>query len=245
MCRGSTVTITQIHLNQATTEWRSYPLASISLPSGMEPINLTWMNSSTIAIMSSDERLYLYDATKPSRQLLDVVDCAAVRLVYSTATYKGLSNGGRVSAALQCMAERTAYQSVVGRSDIYLLGTNTLYRVRVRSWEQRLDGLVDEGEHNAALQLAIQFATGKMRVTHRRNDVAAKIVKVAVDYLERVMTKDLPKCLQPTVLTEHYRAALPAIVEALVTVDKTDVLFDDVSMTSYPTGYCTCSCTRE
>ena len=92
-----------------------------------------------------------------------------------------------MSAALACVAERATYSALSTCSidaQIYLLGENALYLIRLRTWQQRVDALVDENNYSAALRLATDLYTGKAVLsraqrpgaTNRQHAIAERIV---------------------------------------------------------------------
>lgn len=58
--------------------------------------------------------------------------------------------------------------------------------------------------------------------------IGDKVVEIACTLVERAMSSDLPKNLQPEALHEHYKRLLPGIVDALVHVNRRDVLYNQV-----------------
>ena len=60
--------------------------------------SLAWLNTRTIAVMDTKERLHVIDAR--SQEELEVVDLAHLGLVYATPHYKAIATGGNVSRAM-------------------------------------------------------------------------------------------------------------------------------------------------
>ncbi|MGH0128296.1 UNVERIFIED_CONTAM: hypothetical protein FKN15_001270 [Acipenser sinensis] len=61
-------------------------------------ISLTWINSRTLVLLDSAEKLHVID--RPSQEELDNVDIAEVELIYNSSHFKSLATGGNVSQAL-------------------------------------------------------------------------------------------------------------------------------------------------
>lgn len=57
-----------------------------------------WLNTRTLALLDVTEALHLVDVR--TREELETVDLAGVRLVYNTSFFKGLATGGNVSKAM-------------------------------------------------------------------------------------------------------------------------------------------------
>lgn len=145
-----------------------------------------------------------------------------------------------MSAALACIAERATYSTLSTCSiedQVYLLGENALYSIRLRTWQQRVDALIDENNYSAALRLATDLYTGKAVLSraqrasavNRQHAIAERIVALCVEAIDRAMTKTLPRSLEQHVLIEHYRETFPAVIDSLVTIQRVDVLYDEVN----------------
>ena len=80
--------------------------------------------------------------------------------------FKALSTGGHVSPALACLAGKACYQSVVGDGSgkVYVLGTEGVFAVSLRTWLERVEVFEKAGDLGGALQLALDFYSGRVKI---------------------------------------------------------------------------------
>lgn len=61
-------------------------------------VSLQWINSRTLVLVDSHEKLQVVD--RPSQEVLETLDLEQVQLVYNSRHFKSLATGGNVSQAL-------------------------------------------------------------------------------------------------------------------------------------------------
>lgn len=61
-------------------------------------LSLQWINSRTLVLVDSHEKLQVVD--RPSQEVLETLDLDQVELVYNSRHFKSLATGGNVSQAL-------------------------------------------------------------------------------------------------------------------------------------------------
>ncbi|TFK06286.1 Vacuolar protein sorting-associated protein 8-like protein [Platysternon megacephalum] len=87
-------------------------------------INFTWINSRTVVLLDSVEKLHVID--RQTQEELETIEISEVQLVYNSSHFKSLATGGNVSQALALVGEKACYQSISScGGQIFYLGTKT------------------------------------------------------------------------------------------------------------------------
>uniref|UniRef100_A0A667GX33 VPS8 subunit of CORVET complex n=1 Tax=Lynx canadensis TaxID=61383 RepID=A0A667GX33_LYNCA len=125
-------------------------------------INFTWINSRTVVLLDSVEKLHVID--RQTQEELETVEISEVQLVYNSSHFKSLATGGNVSQALALVGEKACYQSISSYGgQIFYLGTKSVYVMMLRSWRERVDHLLKQDCLTEALALAWSFHEGKAK----------------------------------------------------------------------------------
>ncbi|CAD6242413.1 GSCOCG00009489001-RA-CDS [Cotesia congregata] len=157
LARESTVHFYQV-CSEAGSRVRLSPLRRITLSYIIS--NLRWLNTRSLAILDTQERLHLLDVR--TQEDLETIDMSPVGISYSSSHFKGLSTGGNVSKAMALAGERASYNTVITYgSQLLLLGTRRLHIVFIRTWSERLRYLTLEKRFPEALALGLAFYQDK------------------------------------------------------------------------------------
>ncbi|XP_025769359.1 vacuolar protein sorting-associated protein 8 homolog [Puma concolor] len=143
-------------------------------------INFTWINSRTVVLLDSVEKLHVID--RQTQEELETVEISEVQLVYNSSHFKSLATGGNVSQALALVGEKACYQSISSYSgQIFYLGTKSVYVMMLRSWRERVDHLLKQDCLTEALALAWSFHEGKAKAVVGLSGDASKRKAVVAD----------------------------------------------------------------
>ncbi|XP_042192030.1 vacuolar protein sorting-associated protein 8 homolog isoform X2 [Callorhinchus milii] len=199
-----------------------------------ELINLTWINSRTLALLDSAEKLHVVD--RHSQEELEMVDMAEVQLVYNSSHFKSLATGGNVSQALALVGEKACYQSVgsYGAQIIYL-GTKSVHIITLRTWRERMDCLLKQERFTEVLALAWSFHEGKAKAvvglfgdqSKRQGVIADRMVEILIQFADRALRK-CPDQGKIQVMEQHFQDMVPVMVDYCLLLDRTDLLFGQI-----------------
>uniref|UniRef100_A0A287BMR3 Vacuolar protein sorting-associated protein 8 homolog n=1 Tax=Sus scrofa TaxID=9823 RepID=A0A287BMR3_PIG len=177
-------------------------------------INFTWINSRTIVLLDSVEKLHVID--RQTQEELETVEISEVQLVYNSSHFKSLATGGNVSQALALVGEKACYQSISSYGgQIFYLGTKSVYVMMLRSWRERVDHLLKQDCLTEALALAWSFHEGKAKAvvglsgdaTKRKAIVADRMVEILFHYADRALKK-CPDQGKIQVMEQHFQMVL-------------------------------------
>ncbi|XP_066544488.1 vacuolar protein sorting-associated protein 8 homolog isoform X2 [Amia ocellicauda] len=197
-------------------------------------ISVTWINSRTLVLMDSAEKLHVFD--RPSQEELETLDIAEVQLVYNSSHFKSLATGGNVSQALALVGEKACYQSVCSYGgQIVYLGTKSVHIMTLRSWRQRVDYLLKQERFVEALALAWSFHEGTAKAvvgffgepSKRKGIVADKMVEILCQYADRSLKK-CPEQGKIQVMEQHFQDMVPVMVDYCLLLQRTDLLFNQI-----------------
>ncbi|MCJ8748031.1 hypothetical protein PDJAM_G00160220 [Pangasius djambal] len=197
-------------------------------------ISLTWLNSRTLVLMDSGEKLHVVD--RPSQEELETLDLTEVQLVYNSSHFKSLATGGNVSQALALVGEKACYQSVCSYGgQIVYLGTKSVHVMTLRNWRERVDHLLKQEKFTEALSLAWSFHEGTAKAVlglfgdpaKRKGVVADKMVEILFQYVER-MLKKCPEQGKIQLLEQHFQDMIPVVVDYCLLLQRTDLLFNQI-----------------
>uniref|UniRef100_A0A8C6MPM6 Vacuolar protein sorting-associated protein 8 homolog n=1 Tax=Mus spicilegus TaxID=10103 RepID=A0A8C6MPM6_MUSSI len=194
-------------------------------------INFTWINSRTVVLLDSVERLHVID--RQTQEELETMEISEVQLVYNSSHFKSLATGGNVSQALALVGEKACYQSISSYGgQIFYLGTKSVYVMMLRSWRERMDHLLKQDCLTEALALAWSFHEGKAKavvglsgdVSKRKAVVADRMVEILFHYADRALKK-CPDQGKIQVMEQHFQDTVPVIVDYCLLLQRKDLLF--------------------
>nr|XP_039334659.1 vacuolar protein sorting-associated protein 8 homolog isoform X1 [Saimiri boliviensis boliviensis]XP_039334660.1 vacuolar protein sorting-associated protein 8 homolog isoform X1 [Saimiri boliviensis boliviensis]XP_039334661.1 vacuolar protein sorting-associated protein 8 homolog isoform X1 [Saimiri boliviensis boliviensis]XP_039334662.1 vacuolar protein sorting-associated protein 8 homolog isoform X1 [Saimiri boliviensis boliviensis]XP_039334663.1 vacuolar protein sorting-associated protein len=197
-------------------------------------INFTWINSRTVVLLDSVEKLHVID--RQTQEELETVEISEVQLVYNSSHFKSLATGGNVSQALALVGEKACYQSISSYGgQIFYLGTKSVYVMMLRSWRERVDHLLKQDCLTEALALAWSFHEGKAKavvglsgdVSKRKAIVADRMVEILFHYADRALKK-CPDQGKIQVMEQHFQDMVPVIVDYCLLLQRKDLLFSQM-----------------
>ncbi|XP_027440411.1 vacuolar protein sorting-associated protein 8 homolog isoform X6 [Zalophus californianus] len=197
-------------------------------------INFTWINSRTVVLLDSVEKLHVID--RQTQEELETVEISEVQLVYNSSHFKSLATGGNVSQALALVGEKACYQSISSYGgQIFYLGTKSVYVMMLRSWRERVDHLLKQDCLTEALALAWSFHEGKAKAVvglsgdagKRKAVVADRMVEILFHYADRALKK-CPDQGKIQVMEQHFQDMVPVIVDYCLLLERKDLLFSQM-----------------
>ncbi|XP_045358672.1 vacuolar protein sorting-associated protein 8 homolog isoform X5 [Leopardus geoffroyi] len=197
-------------------------------------INFTWINSRTVVLLDSVEKLHVID--RQTQEELETVEISEVQLVYNSSHFKSLATGGNVSQALALVGEKACYQSISSYGgQIFYLGTKSVYVMMLRSWRERVDHLLKQDCLTEALALAWSFHEGKAKAvvglsgdaSKRKAVVADRMVEILFHYADRALKK-CPDQGKIQVMEQHFQDTVPVIVDYCLLLERKDLLFSQM-----------------
>ncbi|XP_010781447.1 vacuolar protein sorting-associated protein 8 homolog [Notothenia coriiceps] len=131
-CKGDTVHFLLVKKEDTGT---IHVIKQKQLQLSCDIISLSWINSRTLVLVDSHEKLQVVD--RPSQEVLETLDLEQVQLVYNSRHFKSLATGGNVSQALALVGEKACYQSVSSYAgQIVYLGTKSAHIMALRNWRE-------------------------------------------------------------------------------------------------------------
>ncbi|XP_048866452.1 vacuolar protein sorting-associated protein 8 homolog isoform X1 [Brienomyrus brachyistius] len=230
-CRGEAVSFLLVKKDELGT---IHVIKQRQLHLNCDLISLTWINSRTLVLLDSGERLHVVD--RPSQVELENLDLSEVQLVYNSSHFKSLATGGNVSQALALVGERACYQSVCCYgTQVFYLGTKSVHMMTLRNWRERVDFLLQQEKFVEALSLAWSFHEGTAKAvvglfgdsSKKKSVVADKMVEILLQYAERSL-KRCPEQGKIQVMEQHFQDMVPVMVEYCLLLQRTDLLFGQI-----------------
>uniref|UniRef100_H2S9W1 VPS8 subunit of CORVET complex n=1 Tax=Takifugu rubripes TaxID=31033 RepID=H2S9W1_TAKRU len=197
-------------------------------------ISLCWINSRTLVLVDSHEKLQVVD--RPSQEVLETLDLEQVQLVYNSRHFKSLATGGNVSQALALVGEKACYQSVSSYAgQIIYLGTKSAHIMTLRAWRERIDCLLKLEHFPEALSLAWSFHEGTAKAVvglfgdpvKRKGVVADKMVEMIFQFADFALKK-CPEQGKIQVLEQHFHVMVPVLVDYCLLLKRLDLLFNQL-----------------
>ncbi|GAB1300127.1 Vacuolar protein sorting-associated protein 8 homolog [Apodemus speciosus] len=190
-------------------------------------INLTWINSRTVVLLDSVEKLHVID--RQTQEELETMEISEVQLVYNSSHFKSLATGGNVSQALvvqrALVGEKACYQSISSYGgQIFYLGTKSVYVMTLRSWRERMDHLLKQDCLTEALALAWSFHEGKAKAVV---GLSGDMVEILFHYADRALKK-CPDQGKIQVMEQHFQDTVPVIVDYCLLLQRKDLLFSQM-----------------
>ncbi|XP_045063331.1 vacuolar protein sorting-associated protein 8 homolog isoform X3 [Coregonus clupeaformis] len=230
-CRGDTIHFLLVKKDETGT---IHVIKQRQLQLNCDIISLSWINSRTLVVMDSGEKLRVVD--RPSQEELETLDMAEVQLVYNSSHFKSLATGGNVSQALALVGEKACYQSVCSYAgQMVLLGTKSAHIMTLRNWRERVDCLLKQERFVEALSLAWSFHEGTAKAVlglfgdpaKRKGVVADKMLEILFQYVERSVKK-CPEHGKIQVMEQHFQDMVPVVVDYCLLLQRTDLLFNQL-----------------
>ncbi|XP_053731744.1 vacuolar protein sorting-associated protein 8 homolog [Synchiropus splendidus] len=197
-------------------------------------ISLCWINSRTLVIVDSREKLQVVD--RASQETLETLDLEQVQLVYNSRHFKSLATGGNVSQALALVGEKACYQSVSSFSgQIVYLGTKSAHIMTLKTWRERLDCLLKQEHFVDALALAWAIHEGKAKAVvglvgdpvKRKAVVGDKMVDIMFQLSEHTL-KRCQEQANNLLMEQHFQEVVPVLVDYCLLLQRTDLLYNQL-----------------
>uniref|UniRef100_A0A8C4I8E3 RING-type domain-containing protein n=1 Tax=Dicentrarchus labrax TaxID=13489 RepID=A0A8C4I8E3_DICLA len=189
-------------------------------------ISLSWINSRTLVLVDSHEKLQVVD--RPSQEVLETLDLEQVQLVYNSRHFKSLATGGNVSQALALVGEKACYQSVSSYAgQIVYLGTKSAHIMTLRNWRERIDCLLKQEHFVEALSLAWSFHEGTAKAVVGGYNAHHTMVEVIFQFAEHALKK-CPEHGKIQVMEQHFHDVVPVLVDYCLLLQRADLLFNQL-----------------
>ncbi|XP_041866260.1 vacuolar protein sorting-associated protein 8 homolog isoform X2 [Melanotaenia boesemani] len=195
-------------------------------------ISLNWINSRTLVLVDSQEKLQVVD--RPTQEVLETLDLEQVQLVYNSRHFKSLATGGNVSQALALVGEKACYQSVSSYAgQIVCLGTKSAHVLALRNWKERIDFLVKQEHFVEALALSWSFHEGTAKAVvglhgdpvKRKAVLSDKMVEILLQFAEYALKK-CPEQGKIQVMEQHFQEVVPVLVDYCLLLQRLELLFN-------------------
>ncbi|XP_029925871.1 vacuolar protein sorting-associated protein 8 homolog isoform X5 [Myripristis murdjan] len=207
-CRGDTVQFLLVKKEETGT---IHVIKQRQLHLSCDIISLSWINSRTMVLVDSHEKLQVVD--RPSQEILETLD---------------------LDQAL--VGEKACYQSVSSYAgQIVYLGTKSAHIMTLRNWRERVDCLLKQERFVEALSLAWSFHEGTAKAVlglfgdpvKRKGVVADKMVEILFQFAERSLKK-CPEQGKIQVLEQHFQEVVPVLVDYCLLLQRIDLLFNQL-----------------
>ncbi|XP_026164373.1 vacuolar protein sorting-associated protein 8 homolog isoform X2 [Mastacembelus armatus] len=230
-CKGDTVHFLLVKKEETGT---IHVIKQRQLHLSCDIISLSWINSRTLVLVDSHEKLQVVD--RPSQEILETLDLEQVQLVYNSRHFKSLATGGNVSQALALIGEKACYQSVSSYAgQIVYLGTKSAHIMTLRNWRERIDCLLKQENFVEALSLAWSFHEGTAKavvglfgdLVKRKGVVGDKMVEILFQFTEHALKK-CPEQGKIQVMEQHFHDIVPVLVDYCLLLQRADLLFNQL-----------------
>ncbi|XP_029962941.1 vacuolar protein sorting-associated protein 8 homolog isoform X2 [Salarias fasciatus] len=230
-CKGDTVHFLLVKKEESGT---IHVIKQRQLHLSCDIISLSWINSRTLVLVDSHEKLQVVD--RPSQEVLETLDLEQVQLVYNSRHFKSLATGGNVSQALALVGEKACYQSVSSYAgQIVYLGTKSAHIMALRNWRERIDCLLKQEHFVEALSLAWSFHEGTAKAVvglfgdplKRKGVVSDKMVEILFQLAEHALRK-CPEQGKIQVMEQHFQDVVPVLVDYCLLLQRPELLFDEL-----------------
>ncbi|KAK2848630.1 hypothetical protein Q5P01_008464 [Channa striata] len=230
-CKGDTVHFLLVKKEETGT---IHVIKQRQLHLSCDIISLSWINSRTLVLVDSHEKLQVVD--RPSQEVLETLDLEHVQLVYNSRHFKSLATGGNVSQALALVGEKACYQSVSSYAgQIVYLGTKSAHIMTLRNWRERIDCMLKQEHFVEALALAWSFHEGTAKAVvglfgdplKRKGVIADKMVEILFQVAEHALKK-CPEQGKIQVMEQHFHDVVPLLVDYCLLLQRPDLLFNQL-----------------
>ncbi|XP_069394788.1 vacuolar protein sorting-associated protein 8 homolog isoform X3 [Paralichthys olivaceus] len=204
-CKGDTVHFLLVKKEETGT---IHVIKQRQLHLSCDIISLSWINSRTLVLVDSHEKLHVVD--RPSQEVLETLD---------------------LEQAL--VGEKACYQSVSSYAgQIVYLGTKSAHIMTLRNWRERIDCLLKQEHFAEALTLAWSFHEGTAKAvvglfgdpTKRKGVVADKMVEILCQFADHALKK-CPEQGKIQVMEQHFYDVVPVLVDYCLLLQRADLLF--------------------
>nr|XP_015210004.1 PREDICTED: vacuolar protein sorting-associated protein 8 homolog [Lepisosteus oculatus] len=194
-----------------------------------EIINFKWMNTQTLLLIDSVEKLHVLD--RKSGKELQLLDLPDLQLVHTCSPSKDWAVGTDATTV-----NKITYQSVGSHGgETILLGVKSVRTVSLRTWAERLDSLVKQERHAEALALAWKFSEGSAKAVvglpggkqKKKAAVAKKVADILLDYLELCLRR-CPEQGKLQVMEQHFKEMIPLCATCCFKFNRIDLIFGEV-----------------
>nr|XP_020479091.1 vacuolar protein sorting-associated protein 8 homolog [Monopterus albus] len=230
-CKGDTVHFLLVKKEETGT---IHVIKQRQLHLSCDIISLSWINSHTLVLVDSHEKLQVVD--RPSQEVLETLDLEQVQLVYNSRHFKSLATGGNVSQALALVGEKACYQSVSSYGgQIVYLGTKSAHIMTLRNWRERIEYLLKQEHFVEALSLAWSFHEGTAKAVvglfgdpvKRKVVVGDKMVEILFQFAEHALKK-FSEQGKIQVMEQHFHDVIPILVDYCLLLQRADQLFNQL-----------------
>uniref|UniRef100_A0A3B3B7D2 VPS8 subunit of CORVET complex n=1 Tax=Oryzias melastigma TaxID=30732 RepID=A0A3B3B7D2_ORYME len=230
-CKGDTVHFLLVKKEEMGT---IHVIKQRQLHLSCDIISLNWINSRTLVLVDSQEKLHVVD--RPTQEVLETLDLEQVQLVYNSRHFKSLATGGNVSQALALVGEKACYQSVSSYAgQILCLGTKSAHIMTLRNWNERIDLLLKQEHFVEALGLAWSFHEGTAKAVvglhgdpaKRKAVVSDKMVEMLLQFSEHALKK-CPEQGKAQSTEQNFQEVVPVLLEYSLLLHRLDLLFDEL-----------------
>ncbi|XP_037637793.1 vacuolar protein sorting-associated protein 8 homolog isoform X2 [Sebastes umbrosus] len=230
-CKGDTVHFLLVKKEESGT---IHVIKQKQLHLSCDIISLSWINSRTLVLVDSHEKLQVVD--RPSQEVLETLDLEQVQLVYNSRHFKSLATGGNVSQALALVGEKACYQSVSSYAgQIVYLGTKSAHIMALRNWRERIDCLLKQEHFVEALSLAWSFHEGTAKAVvglagdpvKKKGVVGDKMVEILFQFAEHALKK-CPEQGKIQVMEQHFHDVVPVLVDYCLLLKRADLMFNQL-----------------
>ncbi|KAL6101432.1 vps8 [Pungitius sinensis] len=230
-CKGDSVHFLMVKQEETGT---IHVIKQKQLHLSCDIISLSWINSRTLVLVDSHEKLQVVD--RPSQDVLETLDLEQVQLVYNSRHFKSLATGGNVSQALALVGEKACYQSVSSYAgQIVYLGTKSAHIMTLRNWRERLDCLLKQEHFVEALSLAWSFHEGTAKAvvgllgdqTKKKGVVGDKMVEILFQFADNALKK-CPEQGKIQVMEQHFHEVVPVLVDYCLLLKRADLMFNQL-----------------
>ncbi|XP_039994817.1 vacuolar protein sorting-associated protein 8 homolog isoform X2 [Xiphias gladius] len=207
-CKGDTVHFLLVKKEETGT---IHVIKQRQLHLSCDIISLSWINSRTLVLVDSHEKLHVVD--RPSQEVLETLD---------------------LEQAL--VGEKACYQSVSSYAgQIVYLGTKSAHIMTLRNWRERIDCLLKQEHFVEALSLAWSFHEGTAKAVvglfgdplKRKGVVGDKMVEILCQFAEQVLKK-CPEQGKIQVMEQHFHDVVPVLVDYCLLLQRADLLFNQL-----------------
>ncbi|CAN9500124.1 unnamed protein product [Ophioblennius macclurei] len=230
-CKGDTVHFLLVKKEESGT---IHVIKQRQLHLSCDIISLSWINSRTLVLVDSHEKLQVVD--RPSQEVLETLDLEQVQLVYNSRHFKSLATGGNVSQALALVGEKACYQSVSSYAgQIVYLGTKSAHIMALRNWRERIDCLLKQEHFVEALSLSWSFHEGTAKAVvglfgdplKKKGVVSDKMVEILFQFAEHALKK-CPDQGKIQVMEQHFQDVVPVLVDYCLLLQRPELLFNEL-----------------
>ncbi|KAJ8418661.1 hypothetical protein AAFF_G00001600 [Aldrovandia affinis] len=229
-CQGSCVSLYQV-------KFASESISVVKLKElhfQFEIMNFKWLRPSTLLLVDTAERVHAVD--RGSGEELQELELENMALVNTSTHPPNNQASGQDAIAKPVECKKITYQSVSAhRGKVTLLGTKSVRVVTLKTWEERLDGLVKQERYDQALALAWKFSQGSAKAVvglpgdkqMRKAVMANEVAELLLAYVELSLRR-CPEQGKLQVMEDHFQKTIPLCVTCCIKLNKTEVLFGKV-----------------